>query len=257
MAELLRGLERLINGSSGIITIYPLGGAPLTTHHRLLANEDRELQIDKYASGAYLLDPFYRQAFDHQGAGVFTINDVAPAGFQESEYYHLFYQQLGFSDEICSLFQLEPQLEPDFEQGGIVSISLVRHSNEAPFTKDDIKQLEIVYPLLRVIVCQWLSNKVNSPGQNLEWQLDNALANFGTSILTPRECKILHLILHGCSIKLIAQKLDNSLETIKHHRKNIYSKLDVGSQAELFYLFITSLKVMPENSSVDPLTYMT
>jgi len=245
---LLRGLEQLIKGSSGLVTVYPPTGKPQTTHQRLLANENQQLQIDKYASGAYLLDPFYCQAVGKSGNGVFTIANVAPAGFEQSEYYHLFYQQLGFRDEICCLFQLEQQ--------HIVSISLVRHCDEAAFSSQDVKQLTTVFPLLKAIVSLWLAQDNQPQSPALEWQLDQALASFGQSVLTPRECKILQLILHGYAIKVIAQKLENSLETIKHHRKNIYLKLDISSQAELFYLFITSLKAMPHNCIADPLTFM-
>ena len=133
---------------------------------------------------------------------------------------------------------------------------MVRHAGESPFTKADINQLEIVYPLMKSILVKWRQNLELTASPNLEWQLDNALINFGNSVLTPRESKILHLILHGYSIKTIAEKLENSVETIKHHRKNIYIKLDVSSQSELFYLFIASLKAMPEGALVDPLTFL-
>ena len=73
IAELLKGLENLVDSSSGLVTIFPLGQPPQTTHHRLLANEDPQHQIDTYDSGAYLLDPFYRIAFDKkvEGADIF------------------------------------------------------------------------------------------------------------------------------------------------------------------------------------------
>lgn len=248
IALLLKGIETLTRSSSGMVTLYPHAKPPHTSHHRLLANEDPSIQIDKYDSGAYLLDPFYRKAYDERAEGVFTMHDVAPIGFEKSEYYNIFYKQLGYCDEMCVLLQLEQQ--------AIVSISLARHISERSFSKDDIEQLTIIFPLLKAIIVQWVQKQEQSSDYNLEWQLDNALVNFGQSILTPRECEILHLILHGYSIKVIAQKLENSLETIKHHRKNIYVKLDVSSQAELFYLFIASLKAMPENSTADPLTFM-
>lgn len=248
VAELLRGLENLIDGSSGLVTIFPLAQPPQTTHHRLLANEDPQHQIDTYDAGAYLLDPFYRTALDEKSQGPFRIKDVSPEGFENSEYYNLFYKKLGFIDEICILFQFEDQ--------AIVSVSLVRHAGESPFTKADINQLKIVYPLIKSILAKWRQNLEQTSQPNLEWQLDNALINFGNSVLTPRESKIIHLILHGYSIKYIADKLENSIETIKHHRKNIYIKLDVSSQSELFYLFIASLKAMPEGALVDPLTFL-
>ncbi len=248
IAELLRGLENLIDASSGLVTIFPLAQPPQTTHHRLLANEDPQHQIDTYDAGAYLLDPFYRTALDDKAQGPFRVKDVSPEGFEDSEYYDLFYKKLGFIDEICVLFQFEDQT--------IVSVSLVRHAGENPFTKAEINQLEIVYPLIKSILVKWRQSLEQTSLPNLEWQLDNALVNFGNSVLTPRESKIIHLILHGYSIKYIADKLENSVETIKHHRKNIYIKLDVSSQSELFYLFIASLKAMPEGALVDPLTFL-
>lgn len=248
MAELLKGIENLVDASSGLVTIFPLSQPPQTTHHRLLANEDPQHQIDTYDAGAYLLDPFYRIAFDKKSEGPFRVKDVSPEGFEDSEYYDLFYKKLGFIDEICILFQ--------FEQQAIVIVSIVRHAGEQPFTKAEVKQLEVIFPLFKSILAKWRQSLEKTTTPNLEWQLDNALVNFGNSVLTPRESKILHLILHGYSIKYIAEKLANSVETIKHHRKNIYIKLDVSSQSELFYLFIASLKAMPEGTLADPLTFL-
>lgn len=248
IAELLKGIENLVDASSGLVTIIPLSQPPQTTHHRLLANEDPQHQIETYDAGAYLLDPFYRIAMDEKAEGPFTVKDVSPEGFEDSEYYDLFYKKLGFIDEICLLFQ--------FEEQSIVSVSVVRHAGESPFTRAEIKQLEIIFPLIKSILAKWRQNLAQTTTPNLERQLDSALVNFGNSVLTPREGKILHLILHGYAIKTIADKLDNSIETIKHHRKNIYIKLDVSSQSELFYLFIASLKAMPEGALVDPLTFL-
>ena len=248
IAELLKGLEKLVDGGSPMITIYPHGKPPKTTHHRLLANEDPKLQIDTYDSGAYLLDPFYRAAIDGNVEGAFNIKMVAPNGFEKSEYFDLFYKRLGFSDEICLLIQLN-----DLE---VASISLVRHVAMDRFSQQDINKLNTVFPVIKSIMLKWRKSIIELDTPNLEWQLDNALVSFGTSKLTPKESKILHMMLHGYAIKTIAEKLKNSVETIKHHRKSIYIKLDVSSQSELFYLFIASLKAMPEGTTDDPLIFL-
>ena len=73
-------------------------------------------------------------------------------------------------------------------------------------------------------------------------------------MLTQRETQILQLVLRGYAVKYIAQKLEISPETIKHHRKNIYAKLDINSQAEMFHLFIDSLRMVTPDSPPDPLT---
>lgn len=251
ISELLRGLEKLIYGCNSMSIIYPKGCPPQVTHHRLLANEDPNTQISGYTDGAYLLDPFYRAARDESAEGVFTLNDVSPGGFEESEYYKLYYLTANLKDEACFLFQLK--------NDSIASISLGRTNtaNEQRFSAQDIKLLKSVYPLVREIISRWINNSISLETPTVESHLDYALANFGTSLLTPKECEILRLILHGHSVKSIADKLENSLETIKHHRKNIYTKLDVTTQAELFYLFIRSLRAMPQATECDPLFWPT
>lgn len=59
-------------------------------------------------------------------------------------------------------------------------------------------------------------------------------------LLTPREREIVDLILDGCGSQQIADRLFISLGTVKNHRKNIYSKLAIGSQAELFNLLLAT-----------------
>jgi DNA-binding CsgD family transcriptional regulator len=250
IAQLLKGLENLIDASSGMITVFPPGQPPQTLHHRLLANENVEFHIEAYDNGAYLLDPFYCQAIETQLEGAVRIKEVAPDNFEQSDYFCYFFAQLGFRDEICILFQ--------GQDGVIISISFVRHSNELPFVTADVEQLNAIYPLLKSIMTKWWQHTSEPQQPNLERQLDNALIKFGSSILTAGEGRVLQLILHGHSIKSIAIKLDNSAETIKYHRKNIYIKLDVSTQSELFYLFIASLKAMPEGlvEMIDPLTFL-
>lgn len=50
--------------------------------------------------------------------------------------------------------------------------------------------------------------------------------------LTPREKEVLHLLACGYTNKVIANLLSIRLETVKHHRKLIKSKLEVSSTAD-------------------------
>ena len=76
---------------------------------------------------------------------------------------------------------------------------------------------------------------------NLRGRLQSALEAFGSSLLTDREAQVINLVLRGHSTKTVADRLCISVETVKLHRKHAYAKLEIGSQAELFYLFIDSL----------------
>lgn len=74
-----------------------------------------------------------------------------------------------------------------------------------------------------------------SPSQEYWFQ------SFGEEVLTARERSVVRMILTGYSSNAIALKLGISLPTVKSHRRNIYAKLQISSQAELFSLFVQRL----------------
>ena len=90
-------------------------------------------------------------------------------------------------------------------------------------------------------------------GPDIHQIIDHAFSAFGSSLVSPREKGVLELMLRGYSSQASAEKLGIALETLRRHRKSIYSKLDVSSQAELFSLFITSLPFLGESGISDPL----
>ena len=53
-----------------------------------------------------------------------------------------------------------------------------------------------------------------------------------TTRLTPREKEVLQCLQHGLLYKEIATKMDVSIDTVKKHIKNIYSKLEVRNRTE-------------------------
>ena len=62
-------------------------------------------------------------------------------------------------------------------------------------------------------------------------------------LLPPRAVEITSLILRGHSTMSIAERLGIVEGTVKIHRKNIYHKLGISSQAELFGTFIRQLSM--------------
>lgn len=57
--------------------------------------------------------------------------------------------------------------------------------------------------------------------------------------LTPREMDIVHGITEGLSYKLIAVKLNISIDTVRKHIKSIYRKLQINSKAQLISRYYT------------------
>lgn len=246
LAKMITALEQIVQASSSTIMSYPPDHKPYIHFQNLLAEEDPSIHINQYLDGAYLVDPYYLASQENASEGVFTIKDVAPEGFENSEYYRLYYHAVDLLDEACFILQ--------GIQGHVLVISLGRHTQDQYFQAEEKDLLQTLFPIVKAIVNKWA--KESSALQHdeiIKTHLDAALKSFGTSLLTNRECEIINRILRGHSIKSISERLGNSIETIKHHRKKIYLKLEVNSQAELFYLFIDSLRCCSQEIDKDPL----
>ena len=204
--------------------------------------------LTTYVGGFYVLDPFYImcQSLDHPE--VCRLGDIAPDGFLDSEYHRAHYASGRIGDEVNCLWPLEP--------GVTLAVSLERSEHGARFSDADVSHLEAVQPLLHALACKhWsLVRSRTAPARDLELgkMVQEAAANFGRKLLTPREFEVVRLVLRGFSTKLISQSLGISPGTVKVHRENIYAKLGVSSQAELFNLFIASVSASQNASGIDP-----
>jgi DNA-binding CsgD family transcriptional regulator len=206
----------------------------------------RERGLTTYVGAFFVLDPFYivSRSLDHPE--VCRLGDIAPDGFLESEYHRAHYATGRIGDEIGFLWPLEP--------GITFAVSLERSENGPLFSARDVRNLEAVQPLLAALARRhWAATKPRAAGGmplELGRLVQQAAAEFGREVLTPRECDVVKLVLRGNSTKSISQALGISPGTVKVHRENIYAKLRVSSQAELFNLFIAS--VSSAGSSPNP-----
>jgi DNA-binding CsgD family transcriptional regulator len=73
-------------------------------------------------------------------------------------------------------------------------------------------------------------------------KLTRCFSHFGESVLTERERQICQLLLRGHSSKSIARELDIAPGTVMVHKRNLFAKLDISSQYELFSLLIDELR---------------
>jgi DNA-binding CsgD family transcriptional regulator len=246
---LVEALETRIDHDAALVIAYRLGRKPLVLYEDLLADE-HGVHVDGYLAGAYLLDPFYRASIEGVPSGLHRLTDVAPEGFRESEYYRSYYIRTLQSDEVCFL--------TDHPDGWVTNISLGRGSGEPPFDEEDIAELRATEPIVHgALRRHWAHRRQRHPESdavsNLHAHVEAALTNFGRSALTKREYEVAQLLLRGHSTRSSARELGIAQETIRLHRKNVYAKLDVASQSELFVLFIDSLAHIAEDLSGDPL----
>jgi DNA-binding CsgD family transcriptional regulator len=68
-------------------------------------------------------------------------------------------------------------------------------------------------------------------------------AIFGPRI-TPRETQVVAQVLEGHSSESISKSLGISTGTVRIHRRNIYAKLDISSQQELFSIFFQKIRTV-------------
>jgi DNA-binding CsgD family transcriptional regulator len=155
-----------------------------------------------------------------------VMRDIAPDDFQQTEYYRLHYATTRIVDEIGFVMRLEAGFT------GVLSLS---RTGTAPlFSKDDLQRLKAAAP----VICAFGERHwFHVPGLSLK--IGNAApARIEHPLLTRRELEIVTLILKGHSNLSLAAVLSLSPNTVKVHRRQIYSKLNISSQAELFRLFL-------------------
>lgn len=203
--------------------------------------------LARYVDGAYLLDPFYLAIQENKPTDFYCLKDIASDNFYESAYFRQYYQFSNLKDEVGYLFALK--------SGAYLHLSLASTIDYQP---EELAALKSFTPWLEVMLHKQWSNLLDqeqgrSEEVTMHNQLSVAFKNFGRSLLTDRECEVARLILQGHSTKSMAVKLKLSIETIKVHRRNLYPKLDISSQPELFSLFLESLALVATAEEKDPL----
>lgn len=226
-AALRRVLGLCCQFDSLVITRYA-GTAPPQALFHDLDEVQAAITVAFYATGPYLLDPFYQACRNRQGPGVYRLRDIAAKGFFRSEYYRSFYRRTRIGDEIALLI-------PDGEDGWI-TLSLARRLRRAAFGEADAAALNAVFPLARDAVLRQWETPDRRQGAQGEQDIETRLALFAADQLSPREAEVVQLILSGHSTAAAADALGISPGTVKVHRRHAYAKLDVASQSELFSL---------------------
>ena len=227
---LIAGLRGLVPIDDATVLHYARGDLPTVVYRE--APEARGAEsMERFLAGAFLLDPFYQAAKDKRLFGLFRLQELAPERFRDSEYYRNWYRNCGFRDECGYVIEVG--------RDAFVNVALGRLGKQR-FSESQARTLRSVLPAVETL-CREHWARESSSGDGVRRQLHLALDDFGSSLLTDRETQVINLVLHGHSTKSVAAKLGISVETVKLHRKHAYAKLEVSSQAELFYLFLDSL----------------
>ncbi len=197
-----------------------------------------KIHVENYQSGSYLLDPFYRSAIGGLQSGLYRLSELAPDHFYKSEYYRSYYIRTGPVDEIAFFVP--------GNEGWTIVTSLMRTPTRPAFSVHELKVLRCVEPLIRGITeLHWRADErlkgttsVQNEAEALRRAVRDALNQKRMPPLTPRELDVVTLVLEGHSSESIATLLGISAGTVRIHRKNVYTKMRISSQRELFSVFM-------------------
>lgn len=217
---------------------YSGSSRPLDLYDDFPASK-RRIFVTDYQEGPYLLDPFYLAVTRPVPAGLYRMRDLAPDRFYQGEYFRSYYAQTGLAEEIGFFV--------DFPEGATVVLSLMRDLR--PFSTREMKALAEVQPLVTASIRRhWadLSSRFDIASQERhgpapETDLERSFHSFGDGLLTAREREIVEHTLKGHSADAVGRILGISPGTVRIHRRNIYAKLRISSQGELFSRFIQTL----------------
>ena len=208
---------------------------PLVAVDRLRPAERGYLYGD-YISGVYLLSPFYRLAKKGPLPRAARIMDIAPEGFPASEYHRRYFSQIGVADMMGVLIPAG--------KGATVFMSFSRSTGHKRFAATDLRQLEELMPVMAAAVKRHMALPDVTIGKAGKSATPRRLPpSAPASALTSREAQVVNLILEGHSTKSLAAQLAISIETVRVHRRHIYAKLGISSQAELFHWFLASREI--------------
>ena len=220
--QLVRLLDQYVPCDSWVALLFSSEHRPLVFAECPGADGTPDHLFQDYLNGLYLLDPFYIASREHSRTGLFRLAEVAPEHFELTEYYQRYFRLNVVADEI--------QFNCHLPDGRTLCLSL---GSKQRFDPQQIALLSLIQP--------WVLSLLR---QRLPYEVDQVRApeppigdDWGAQ-LTARELDVGRLMLSGYSSKEIARKLEISVETVKVHKKHIYSKLGIKSQSELFSIFL-------------------
>jgi DNA-binding CsgD family transcriptional regulator len=232
-AALADGLRQVAPYDFTVIFGYVGSARPLDLYDDFPPDR-RRLHVEQYLEGPYLLDPFFLASLDLSEPGLWRLREIAPDRFYQGEYYRSYYAQTGLAEEIGYLVQVN--------SGLVLVISLMR--KEKRFSNAELRALKSVWPIVDA-ACRktWQDLPVEHGAQSdgMEERIESAFLSVGEGVLTPRERQVVELTLRGHSADAIGKRLEISSGTVRIHRRNIYSKLRISSQGELFSMFINAI----------------
>lgn len=223
-------LREYIRFDSWVVMIFQKDNPPLLVHEGDTTNIEDEL-FGEYIRTLYADDPFYQLSMKSGAQGVYRLDEIAPPDFRVSEYFWNYFRSNITEDEV----QLLTPYAHCSDDQGVLSLSLGARQHISNHEYGLLVLMSTwLLPLLKLATRSTLSDDQIPAQQFSRLSIESKLRELTNPNLTEREIETALLLLSGQSTKGIAAHLGISPETVKVHRRNLYEKLGVTSQAEIF-----------------------
>lgn len=234
--ELINALNQLVPNDSAVVLGLRPGEKPRVIYDALHPAEESSF-YNLYMGGAYLLSPLYHN-WQNLRPGFYRMEDLGKECFDSSEFSEKYFKESGLCDEGNFVVQLSTD--------EAIAVSFGRQQLRISFSPNELQYMHVVEPMIRCAikrhhVQETVPQKSDPDNREAHEQLLVKLDSFGKDILTNREQQVMSEILKGKSSKSAASVLKISPDTERGHRKSIYAKLGVTSQAELFSRVLESI----------------
>jgi len=244
--QMANQLEQVLPFEGLLVFLYSENKAPASLGcFRDAANI--KLGVENYQKYTYVLNPVYRAFKNDVAPGVYLIADLLPPGFTKQiarADIHIRIdddETIGYRTPGWPKYMTEVLALVRLPNNNMLELSfLTRRAGDQ--TGHCQTGLAKIYPALSSALRKHFEfatddfdTSKSSPSQEFHFQ------EFGQGILTEREQSVVKMILLGHSSNSIALNLGISLSTVKSHRRNIYAKMNISSQAELFNNFVQTL----------------
>ncbi len=230
--QLVRTIGLFVAFDSWVVLRFSNHGKPQVFVENPTPDGTEDMLFHDYLNGLYLFDPFFVASRERSSSGLFLLDDVAPENFTGTDYYRLYFKRNIVADEV--------QFNFDINGDDTLCFSMGRGTR---YTPDEVAQLALCTPWVVALMAQRLHFEARrepvaaASAGNWRDGVERAISKVKGTRLTSREVEIGQLMLSGFSSKNIATRLDISVETVRVHKKHIYTKLDINSQSELFAIF--------------------
>lgn len=215
-----------------VVLHYHRDGLPTTLLSWIPDSELRRIFDRLYSKIGFMLDPYYITAFGPRELTANHLREIAPDRFETCEYFQRYFSATRMVDELGATIRLD--------ETSAIHLSIGRSEGARRFRAAEVRYFKLLALVtmrkLRAL-CHESPMPRAGPAPDLTERF-RVLSDSGARLLTKREAQVAALIVRGHSSRAVGLKLGISDLTVKVHRRNLYRKLRISSQNELFSFIV-------------------